>query len=101
MAALAEQRAAAPQQHKDALKAARESFEKELKPIFDKHCIACHGDYYPRNEFRVLSVATLFEGGTDGGPGVIPGKSAQSPLMLRLRGEIRQSSFLKRWNEKI
>ncbi|MFN0165982.1 MAG: DUF1553 domain-containing protein, partial [Bryobacteraceae bacterium] len=86
--AVAERRAAAPQQHEDALKAARASFEKELKPIFDKHCIACHGDYFPRSEFRVLSVELLLEGGARDGPAVIPGKSARSPLIQRLRGDI-------------
>ncbi|MBM3801969.1 MAG: DUF1553 domain-containing protein [Acidimicrobiia bacterium] len=85
--ALAEQRAAVPQQHEESLKAAHAAFEKELKPIFDKHCLVCHGDYYGRNEFRVLSVASLLEGGTDDGPAVIPGNSARSPLILRLRGE--------------
>ena len=84
---VAERRAAAPQQHEEAWKAARESFNKELKPIFDKHCVACHGDYYPRNEFRVVSVELLLEGGSKDGPAVIPGKSVQSPLMKRLRGE--------------
>ena len=84
---LAQQRAAAPQQHEDAYKAARESFENELKPIFDRRCIFCHGEYYPRNEFRVLSMASLLEGGIEDGPAVIPGNSAQSPLMRRLRGE--------------
>ncbi len=86
--AAAEQRAASPQQQNEALNAARESFTKELKPIFDKHCIACHGDYFPRSEFRALSVELLLEGGAKDGPAVIPGKSAQSPLVRRLRGEV-------------
>jgi mono/diheme cytochrome c family protein len=85
--AVAEQHVAAPQQHEDARNIAGQRFESELKPIFDRHCIACHGESYPRNEFRVLSVALLLEGGTEDGPGVIPGKSAQSPLIQRLRGD--------------
>jgi len=85
--ALAEQRAATPQQHEDARKTALDIFEKELKPIFYRRCISCHGDYYPRNEFRVLSMASLLEGGIEDGPGIIPGKSAQSPLIQRMRGE--------------
>ena len=84
---LAEKRAATPQQHEDAKKAALDSFEKELKPIFDRRCVFCHGDYYPRNEFRVLSVASLLEGGIEDGPAVVPGNSAESPLMKRLSGE--------------
>ena len=86
--AAAEQRAPNPQQQAEAVEAARASFAKELKPIFDKHCVSCHGDYYPRNEFRVLSVELLLEGGTKDGPAAIPGHSARSPLMQRLRGEI-------------
>ena len=69
------------------LKAGRETFEKEIKPIFDKHCIACHGPNVARNDFRPLTFDLLLEGGTRGGPGIIPGKSDFSSVIRRLRGD--------------
>ena len=85
--ALAEQRVKEGRQEQ-ALKAARESFEKELKPIFEENnCIVCHGDSFSRNGFRLTNFDLLLEGGTEGGPAVIPGKSAKSPIIQRLRGE--------------
>ncbi|MFN7922016.1 MAG: DUF1553 domain-containing protein [Bryobacteraceae bacterium] len=86
--AAAERRATTPEQQAEAMAAARASFQKDLKPIFDKHCVVCHGDYYPRSEFRVLSPEQLLEGGAKDGPAVIAGKSAQSPLIRHLRGEV-------------
>ncbi|MBM3795327.1 MAG: DUF1553 domain-containing protein [Acidobacteria bacterium] len=85
--AAAEKRVPDPRQQAAALRAAKDGYEKDLKPIFDKHCVACHGDYYPRSEFRVISVELLLEGGAKDGPAVIPGHSARSPLIQRLRGE--------------
>ncbi len=84
----AEKRASSPEQQAAELRVARVSFEKELKPIFAKHCITCHGDYYPRNEFRLVSMELMIEGGSKDGPAVIPGNSARSTLLQRLRGEI-------------
>ena len=81
-------RRVAAQQNEDTRKEARESFERELKPIFVKHCIVCHGDDFARNEFRVVSFEWLLEGGIENGPAVIAGKSARSPIIQRLRGEI-------------
>ena len=84
--AVAEQRAAAPQDE-HALQRGRKTFEAEVKPLFYKRCIVCHGPDFVRNEFRVISFDTLIEGGTKDGPGIIPGNSAKSPVIRRLRGE--------------
>ena len=85
---LAEKRRITVQKNEGRLKVARESFEKELKPIFVKHCFVCHGADFPRNEFRLTNFESLLEGGIENGPAVIPGKSARSPIIQRLRGEI-------------
>ncbi len=69
------------------LKAGRDTFETEIRPIFDEHCIACHGPNVARNDFRPLTFDLLLEGGTRGGPGVIPGKSEISSVIRRLRGD--------------
>ena len=84
--ALAEQRATAPQDE-EALQAGRKTFATEVKPLFDKHCLVCHGLTLGRNEFHLISFDTLLEGGIKDGPGIIPGNSAKSPVIRRLRGE--------------
>ena len=81
------QRRASEESNPTTLKAGRETFEKEIKPIFDKHCIVCHGPNVARNDFRPLTFDLLLEGGTRGGPGIIPGKSSISSVIRRLRGD--------------
>lgn len=63
------------------------SFEKDVKPIFDKHCIACHNAQLHQSDLNMETVESLFKGGALQGPAAIAGKSRESPLMLRLRGE--------------
>ncbi len=69
------------------LRLGRERFDKEIKPIFDKNCVVCHGPNVARNDFRTITFDLLLEGGTRGGPGIVPGKSANSSVIRRLRGE--------------
>ena len=83
---LAKQRAAEGSKSR-ILTSGRATFEKEIKPIFDKHCITCHGPNVDRNDFRPLTFDLLLEGGTRGGPGIIPGKSDISSVIRRLRGD--------------
>src|SRR2546425_7604214 len=63
------------------------SFEKDVKPIFDKHCMACHNTQLHQSGLSMETVESLFKGGALQGPAVIAGKSNESPLILRLRGE--------------
>ena len=84
--ALADQRSAA-EPEATALKAGRATFEKEIQPIFAKHCIVCHGPTFARSEFCLLSFDLLLEGGAKDGPGIIPGKSGISSIIRRLRGD--------------
>ncbi len=69
------------------LKLGRERFDREIKPIFDRNCIVCHGPNVARNHFRTITFDLLLEGGTRDGPGIVPGKSASSSVIRRLRGD--------------
>ncbi len=62
-------------------------FQQEIKPIFEKKCMACHSAQDPQSGLVLETIDSIFEGGSVSGPAVIPGDSSQSPLMLHLRGD--------------
>ncbi len=57
----------------------------DIKPILDSHCVKCHGPERPKSRFRVDQRAALLKGG-ENGVDVIPGRSAQSPLIHYVAG---------------
>jgi len=90
------------------------SFEKDIKPIFEKHCITCHKTGNARSGLALNSLGTILEGGTINGPAIIARKSAQSPIIQYLRGEKKprmpvagplvpeeQVSLISRWIDRI
>ncbi len=58
------------------------SFEKEILPILQRSCLACHGANDANGELVLESPQTILRGG-DSGPAVVAGKSGES-LMLQL-----------------
>jgi len=60
----------------------------DLKPIFDKRCLPCHGDKYPSGNFRVDSYGGIMKGGKHG-MAVLAGRSAESRMMKMLKGTIQ------------
>ncbi len=58
------------------------SFEKEIVPIFQKNCLACHSASEASGELVLESPQAMLKGG-DSGPAIVPGKSAES-LLLQL-----------------
>src|SRR5262249_50931489 len=61
-------------------------FEREVWPVLRSSCLACHSAAAPHAELRLDSRAGLLKGGVSG-PAAVPGKSAESLLVKRLRGE--------------
>jgi mono/diheme cytochrome c family protein len=61
-------------------------FARDVKTIFTEHCFSCHGPEKQRSGYRldVGSIALL--GGDGSAPNVIPGKSAESPLIRYVAG---------------
>ncbi|MFM8903959.1 MAG: c-type cytochrome domain-containing protein, partial [Verrucomicrobiota bacterium] len=57
------------------------SFETEVKPIFEKHCVECHGAKKQRSEFRLDDREVALHGGDNHAPNIIPGKPDESPLI--------------------
>ncbi len=57
------------------------SFESEVKPIFEKHCVECHGPKKQKSEFRLDDREVALHGGESHAPNILPGKAAESPLI--------------------
>src|SRR5215475_2106676 len=56
------------------------TFEKDIKPIFEKSCVKCHGAEKPKGKLRLDTLAGVLKGGEDGKV-VDPGNSAKSALV--------------------
>ena len=57
------------------------TFEKHIKPLFEKSCLGCHGENRPKSKYRVDSREAVIKGGSSGDPAVVPGQSAKSILV--------------------
>ena len=64
------------------------SFEKVIRPIFEKDCFACHNTQTQKAVKREPeSMESIARGGVISGPIVQPGNGAESPLVLYLKGD--------------
>jgi hypothetical protein len=57
------------------------TYEKDMKPIFDKSCAKCHSGDKAKNKLHLDSLEGILKGGK-GGKAVVPGKIAESPLLF-------------------
>ncbi len=64
-----------------AAKTAGVTYEKNIKPIFEKSCVGCHGAEKPKGKYRMDSLDAIKKGGSSGDAAVVPGNSAKSPLV--------------------
>ncbi|MFM8273666.1 MAG: DUF1553 domain-containing protein [Gemmata sp.] len=55
-------------------------FERDVKPIFARHCATCHGADRQKGGLRLDRRADALRGG-DSGKAITPGKAADSPLI--------------------
>ncbi|MEZ6139081.1 MAG: PSD1 and planctomycete cytochrome C domain-containing protein [Zavarzinella sp.] len=60
-------------------------FQRDIQPIFRKHCYSCHGPKKQRSGFRLDVKALALKGGELHQPTIVPGKSADSPLIQVIR----------------
>lgn len=56
------------------------TYAGDIKAIFDKSCIKCHGAEKPKAKLRLDSLESALKGGADGKV-IEPGKSAESMLV--------------------
>jgi len=55
-------------------------FARDIRPLLDTACLRCHGPEKPKSRFRLDDRAEALKGGS-GGIAIIPGNSAESPLI--------------------
>lgn len=59
------------------------TFDKDIKPLFEKSCVDCHGAEKPKGKLRLDTLAGTLKGSVDGKV-LEPGKSAQSFLVANI-----------------
>jgi len=57
------------------------TYEKDIKPIFEKSCLKCHSGQKPKSKYRIDTLANAIKGGESGDAAIIPGNSAKSPMV--------------------
>ncbi len=62
-------------------------FEKEVKPLLESRCAACHSARNIKSGFNIANARSVRNGGTKHGAAAIPGDSNSSPLLQFVRGE--------------
>lgn len=55
-------------------------FRRDIQPILESHCLRCHGAERPKSQFRLTQRESALKGGANG-VDIVPGNSAQSPLI--------------------
>jgi mono/diheme cytochrome c family protein len=61
-------------------------YVKDIKPLFARHCVSCHGATKPRAGLRLDTAAAILRGNKNGSA-IIPGHSEESALIDALLGE--------------
>src|SRR5262245_62747439 len=63
---------------------ARPHFDRDIRPIFQAHCVSCHGAIKMKGQLRLDSKTLAFRGGVSGKV-LVPGKGKESRLVEALR----------------
>src|SRR5947209_19622955 len=58
-------------------------FEKDIAPIFQQHCVKCHGAKPKKAGLDLRTAAAAFAGG-ESGPVLVPGSAAKSVLFEKI-----------------
>jgi hypothetical protein len=61
------------------------TYEKDIRPIFEKTCFKCHGPTKQERRLRLDSLEAVLKGCEDG-PVIFPGKSDKGDLVLEVTG---------------
>lgn len=54
----------------------------DVHPVLADHCVSCHGPKKQKGGLRLDSLEAALAGGTTYGPAIVPGRSAESPLVI-------------------
>jgi len=62
-------------------------FVRDIRPLLEKHCYACHSGDQAKSGLRLDLKAAAFKGGDGWGAAIVPGKADESPLVQFARGD--------------
>lgn len=71
----------------DSRVAAQVEFARDVLPIFQKHCVECHGSDKQENGYRLDIRAIAMKGGDRGTAAILPKNAASSPLFRFINGD--------------
>ena len=83
----AQQRVESAQAPAKARSASDINFERQILPIFEARCLTCHDSRRGVSGLVLDHLDSILEGGEKNGPAIIRKNSAESPLILYLKGE--------------
>jgi ankyrin repeat protein len=63
-------------------------FARQIKPLLERSCAACHSGKKPRGFFRVDTRDSILKGGASGEAAIVPGHSDRSPLIDYVSGNV-------------
>lgn len=59
-------------------------YQRQIQPIFDRHCVECHSGWFPQGGLGMESMEDLYKGGTNG-RALIPGQPDKGRLINMMR----------------
>jgi len=62
-------------------------FVRDIQPILQAACLSCHGEEKQRGDYRLDARSVALTGGSGHAPNIIPGRSADSPLIRFVAGQ--------------
>ena len=60
------------------------SYEQDIRPLLETHCVECHSGEDAKNDLRIDTVMGILEGGESGDPVFIPKDPASSQIISRV-----------------
>ena len=61
-------------------------FARDIEPIFEQHCVGCHGPEKQKSDYRLDDRLIALNGGQSEEAAILPGRSADSPLIQFVAG---------------
>jgi ankyrin repeat protein len=68
-------------------------FARQIKPLLERSCVACHSGDRPRSKFRLDGRDAMLRGGDSGAAAIVPGHSEKSPLIDYVSGRVPESEM--------